>query len=222
MLQSYKSVMKIARAELEERKSRFIATCTPVETEADAAGFISRVQRTYPDASHHAFAWMLGRDLQMQRYSDAGEPQGTAGLPIMKVLQKNDLIQAAVVVTRYYGGIQLGAGGLGRAYSNSASLAVQAAEVASYQLCRQYNITVEYKFLARLLRYLEQTQYAFKMNHYGLDADVLVTVPLAEQEQMLTACSDITAGSALTEPLAELYWPLPPPDPPPGPYQTSN
>lgn len=214
MIPVYRSAAKKALIEMDERRSKFFAICAPIETEQDAAALIQDAKHTWPDASHHVFAWLLGRDYQLQRYSDAGEPQGTAGLPVMRVLEKNNLIQTAIVVTRYFGGIQLGAGGLGRAYSNSASLALKASGLAAYRLCRQYKLVVEYAHLDALQRFLDQLDYQWNMASYGMDAELLVAVPEDEVKQLIQFCQDETAGAALYEPGKQVYVPLPLPDPP--------
>lgn len=216
MLLSYRSVKHLARIEMEERKSRFIAACRPIDNESDAAEFIESARQRYPDASHHVFAWLLGRDLHLQRYSDAGEPQGTAGMPVMNVLLKNNLIQTAVVVTRYFGGIQLGAGGLVRAYGSSAAMAVDAAEIAEYQLCRRHRIVIEYSHLERVKRYLDQAQIRYDMVSYGVDVEIAADAALDQSECLIRDCADLTAGAAVIELADKLYQPLPPPDPPPA------
>ena len=199
---------------MEERRSRFIATCCPLETEQDAVSFIDSVSNEFPDASHHVYAWLLGRDLHLQRYSDAGEPHGTAGLPVMRVLEKNDLLQTGLVVTRYFGGIQLGAGGLGRAYSASASMAVRKAGILEFRLCRQYIVTVEYTFLESLRRNLLQAGYSSHVSDYGMDAELRVDVPDGLETSFERLCNNTTSGAALVEPAALVFRPLPPPDPP--------
>ena len=174
---------------------------------------IQSVRKEFPDASHHVYAWLLGREQHLQRYSDAGEPHGTAGLPVMRVIEQNNLIQAAIVVTRYYGGIQLGAGGLGRAYSNSASLAVKAAGIAEFRLCRQFKVTIEYTFLELLQRHLQQAGYNSLVSEYGLDAELSVDVPDGSEVSFERICTNTTSGAALIECGSMVFRPLPPPDP---------
>lgn len=122
---SYRTITKEADAEFTERRSRFIGHAMPVSSEEDALAFVAMIKEQHGDATHNVWAYNLknGR----QRYSDDGEPQGTAGPPVLEVLQKERLVDAAVVVTRYFGGVLLGAGGLVRAYSHGAKLALEAA-----------------------------------------------------------------------------------------------
>ncbi|HBN81058.1 MAG TPA: YigZ family protein, partial [Ruminococcaceae bacterium] len=120
----YLTVRREASAEFTERRSRFIGCAKPVGTEKDALSFLNTIRSKHWDASHNVYAYAL-RSGQLRRYSDDGEPQGTAGIPVLDVLVKSGLVDTAVVVTRYFGGVLLGAGGLVRAYSHAASLAVR-------------------------------------------------------------------------------------------------
>lgn len=139
----YKTVSQSAFAEFTERRSRFIGYVRPVVTEGDAISFLAEIRRQHWDATHNVYAYSL-RNGQLRRYSDDGEPQGTAGLPVLEVLQKSGIVDAAVVVTRYFGGVLLGAGGLVRAYSHAASLGVQAAKPVVMQLCALLSLICDY------------------------------------------------------------------------------
>ncbi len=119
----YRTVAGPAQIELEEKKSRFIAACRPLTDESEANAFVNGIRQQYPDATHHVYAWILGGDNILQRFSDDGEPQGTAGLPVLDVLRKQNIDQAGIVVTRYFGGTLLGTGGLVHAYGRSAAMA---------------------------------------------------------------------------------------------------
>lgn len=143
-MDEYKTVEREAEDEFIERRSRFIGHAKPVQSEEEAIDFINRMRSQYWDASHNVYAYVL-RESQIRRYSDDGEPQGTAGIPVLDAVQKSGIVDVVVVVTRYFGGILLGTGGLVRAYSHGASLALAAAnpltmrkfEIA--QLCCDYN-----------------------------------------------------------------------------------
>ncbi len=148
----YRSAAKAATAEFIIKKSRFIGRIAPVQSAAEAEEFIAQIKKQHRDAAHNCWAYSL-RDGQM-RYSDEGEPQGTAGLPILDVLQKKNLLDCAVVVTRYFGGILLGAGGLVRAYSQAASEAVNAAGIALMTPCQVLQVVCDYGFYGTLQRLL--------------------------------------------------------------------
>ncbi len=139
----YKTISQNACAEFTERRSRFIGYARPVSTEEDAISFLNEIRQRHWDAAHNVYAYSL-RGGQLRRYSDDGEPQGTAGMPVLEVLQKPGIVDAAIVVTRYFGGVLLGAGGLVRAYSHAASLGIQAARPIVMRLCLLLRLSCDY------------------------------------------------------------------------------
>jgi hypothetical protein len=140
---TYRTVGGEAQAAFTERRSRFIGTIRPVISEEEALAFLQEKKKEAWDATHNVYAYCI-REGGVRRYSDDGEPQGTAGIPVLDVLQKNGLTDCAVVVTRYFGGILLGGGGLVRAYSHAAALAVEAAGVREMVLCDGLTIVCDY------------------------------------------------------------------------------
>ena len=131
-MNTYTTLEKEGTATLVERRSEFIGYAAPVSNEDEAAAFVMRIKKKHADARHNVYAYVL-RGGALKRYSDDGEPQGSAGMPVLDVLCKNGLDGAAVVVTRYFGGILLGTGGLVRAYSSAASAAVADAGIITYE-----------------------------------------------------------------------------------------
>ncbi len=131
-----------------EKKSRFIGTCRPVKTEEEALDFIARMKSRYWDASHNVYAYIL-RENGVQRFSDDGEPQGTAGIPVMDTLKKAGVVDVAVVATRYFGGILLGGGGLIRAYSHTATIALAAARKVAMRECLLLELPCDYGFYGK-------------------------------------------------------------------------
>ena len=131
MLKKYKTILAQAEAEIVEKKSRFIATVRPVKTEEEAKAFIEEMKKKYWNATHNVFAYQIGERNELQRFSDDGEPQGTAGMPVLSVLKGEDVKDTAIVVTRYFGGTLLGTGGLVRAYGHSAKEGLLAAGIAA-------------------------------------------------------------------------------------------
>lgn len=129
-MEEYKTLRAPASDEFTEKRSRFIGYAQPVSTQVEAAAFIERIKKQHHDATHNVFAYLL-REGQLERYSDDGEPQGTAGIPVLDVLRKQGVTNCAVVVTRYFGGILLGAGGLVRAYSHAAARQLRSAKRGS-------------------------------------------------------------------------------------------
>ena len=132
-----------------ERRSRFIGHAAPVKTEEEAVAFINEMKAKYWDATHNVYAYCL-RDGQIKRYSDDSEPQGTAGIPTLDVLQKSGVTDTVVVVTRYFGGVLLGAGGLVRAYSHGASIALEAAGIVTMRECVMASLSCDYNQYGRL------------------------------------------------------------------------
>lgn len=142
-MESYRTVKQQTSAEFIERRSKFIGYIKPIQTEEEAIGFIQEIKAKHWDATHNVYAYSL-RQGQTFRYSDDGEPQGTAGMPTLDVLQKSNITDVVVVVTRYFGGVLLGGGGLVRAYSHAASLAVEASGILLMQQCNLANLTCDY------------------------------------------------------------------------------
>lgn len=145
----YKTVEKESFDEFTEKKSRFIGYVCPVKTQAEATEFISKIKSKHWDATHNVSAYVL-RENNIQRSSDDGEPSGTAGVPVLDVLLKEKLVDVCVVVTRYFGGILLGAGGLIRAYSHGSKIAVESGNIITMSLCKVFTVSVDYSFYERL------------------------------------------------------------------------
>ena len=146
---SYETIAARAFAEFTERHSHFLGALSPCQTEREALSFLSEVRAVHHKATHNVYAYIL-RDGNTTRYSDDGEPQGTAALPVLDVLQKQGLTDVCCVVTRYFGGILLGGGGLVRAYSHTASLAVEAADTLHMAPCLTVRLVCAYSLYGRL------------------------------------------------------------------------
>lgn len=148
-MQEYKTVEKEASDFFIEKKSKFIGYAKPVKTQEDALEFISEIKSKHWDATHNVYAYVL-RENNIQRYSDDGEPSGTAGVPVLDVMLKESLVDVCVVATRYFGGTLLGAGGLVRAYSHTSKLALEAAGIITMAQCSIMSAEVDYSFYDRL------------------------------------------------------------------------
>lgn len=134
MNKDYKTVQKASNDEFVEKRSRFIGYCTPVKSAQEAVDFINAKRSEHWNATHNVYAYSL-REGNIKRYSDDGEPSGTAGMPVLEVITNNDVFDVCIVVTRYFGGVLLGTGGLVRAYSKGAKLALQASKIVLRQNC---------------------------------------------------------------------------------------
>lgn len=155
---TYKTIRHEAEAEIIEKKSRFIAAAKPVTTEQEALDFINSKRSRFYDASHNVYAYILSEN-NIARFSDDGEPSGTAGMPVMEVLKKEGLTDLVVVVTRYFGGTLLGAGGLIRTYGKSAKEGIVAAGITERIYCHEVIVTAGYEWLGKLRHMIESGGY---------------------------------------------------------------
>ena len=146
---NYFTISKAVSNSFIEKKSEFIGYISPVKTNDEAVEFISRIKSMHRKAKHNAYAYIL-KNGNISRYSDDGEPQGTAGIPVLDVIQKRGLTDVCVVVTRYFGGILLGGGGLVRAYSHAASIACDAAKIMDMRLCHKLIIETDYNMYGKI------------------------------------------------------------------------
>ena len=148
-MSDYLTLSREASDEFIEKRSRFIGYAKPVKTQDEAMDFINEIRTKHWDATHNVYAYVL-RDGQSRRYSDDGEPSGTAGVPVLDVLLKENITDCVVVATRYFGGVLLGAGGLVRAYSHTSKIAVEAAGIIKMSVCVVMNVTCDYNYYGRL------------------------------------------------------------------------
>lgn len=162
----YTTIEGYAQAEFVERRSRFIGSILPVTCEEDALAFLTQKREQYWDATHNVYAYIL-RDGQLRRYSDDGEPQGTAGIPVLDVLQKEGLTDVAVVVTRYFGGVLLGAGGLVRAYSHGAKIAVDAAVKKTMSPATLFQLDFSYDLYGKISYILPKYHIRTQNSEFG-------------------------------------------------------
>lgn len=185
------TIVKDFRQEIVIEKSRFICTLKKVNSEAEAQAFIKAIKKEFWDATHNCSAYIV--DEMAQRSSDDGEPSGTAGLPMLEVLRKNKLTNTAAVVTRYFGGIKLGAGGLVRAYTNSVAEAVRATGIAQKVLVSRFSFMYDLNDVGKILNILYQQQlFEIADVEYGLQAKVILKMKDSDKE---------TAEAWLTESL---------------------
>lgn len=188
-MKEYKTVEFENHDEFIEKKSRFIGYVRPVKTQEDAVSFINEIKSKHWDATHNVYAYVL-RENNIQRYSDDGEPSGTAGVPVLDVILKNELVDVCVVVTRYFGGTLLGAGGLVRAYSHGSKIAVESGGIITMAPCAVLNVSVHYSFYDQLNILLN----AHGANIEDTQFTENITVTFSIKQERVTALQ-----SALTE-----------------------
>ena len=184
-------------------RSRFITTSCHVESEEEARGFIARICGKYKDATHNCYAYIADPTGNAPRFSDDGEPSGTAGMPILDVIKNKKLFCTAVVVTRYFGGIKLGAGGLVRAYSGCAAENLDAAEKLNYLPCEEYRYTVGYESVDICSRFFEKNDCELKNIEYSAEVSFTVAVKKQFAEQFNAAITDRLNGRIRAEKLRE-------------------
>ncbi|MBQ2965371.1 MAG: YigZ family protein [Clostridia bacterium] len=175
-MQEYLTVAKETEDEFTVKHSRFIGYIKPVTTQEEAVEFINSKKSKHWDATHNVYAYIL-RDGQIRRYSDDGEPQGTAGIPVLDVLQKEGLTDCVVVVTRYFGGILLGGGGLVRAYSHAAKLAVDASGVIKMSMCVRAECECDYGYYGRLASLIPECGGTIENSDFTESVKVTFTMP---------------------------------------------
>ncbi|MFE4705100.1 MULTISPECIES: YigZ family protein [Bacillaceae] len=194
MLTQYLTVAGRGEHEIVIEKSRFISHIARVETEDAAQAFIQEIKKKHKDATHNCSAYMIGEQNQIQKALDDGEPSGTAGVPILEVLKKKELKDTAVVVTRYFGGIKLGAGGLIRAYSKATSEGINTTGVVVRKLMRVISTTVDYTWLGKLENELRSSIYQIKEIQYLDQVNILVYVEETQKETYTAWITELTNG----------------------------
>lgn len=206
MLPEYRTIYQGGEDEIVEKKSRFIATVIPAETEEEALDFIEKTKKKYWDARHNCFAYVIGERGQLQRCSDDGEPNGTAGKPMLDVLLGNELRNVAVVVTRYFGGTLLGTGGLVRAYSGAVKAGLEASVVITKIMGVKLHIETDYTTFGKIQYILAQRELKILDTVYTDKVELEVLVPKTELEQVMHAITEGTNAQADMTPEEECYY----------------
>lgn len=195
MLESYFTIAKDGQEEIIIRGSRFICSLKRVDNEEDAKEFISEIKKEHWKANHNCVAYLIGDQDEIQRAHDDGEPSGTAGVPMLEVLKKNHLHYVVAVVTRYFGGIKLGAGGLIRAYSKSVSTALRGIGIIRCSLQTPVSSTVGYSSSGLLENHLHQTEYELIDTQYTDTVTFTTSVPIDEVESFQDKVVDLMSGN---------------------------
>ncbi|MCD9024075.1 YigZ family protein [Cohnella silvisoli] len=206
MLARYTTVRNYGSAEIVIKKSRFIGHARPVESEDEAVAFIEELKKKYWNATHNCSAYLIGERDQFQKALDDGEPSGTAGKPILEVIKNRGLKNTVVVVTRYFGGIMLGAGGLVRAYTDGAVAGIDAAEPIVKVLHREVSVDVDYTWYGKLENELRGRGYRVGEVSFTDRVRVQCLPEAGEAEQFQAWITDVTQGQSLLELGEERYF----------------
>lgn len=192
----FKTVSKAAEAQLVVKKSKFIATVRPVTDEADTLAQLAEIKSKYSDATHNVYAYIIDEN-NIFRYSDDGEPGGTAGMPVLDTMRKEDIVDALIVVTRYFGGTLLGTGGLVHAYGASAHDGLVAAHVVNRCLCDVIDVKCDYTLSGKVQYKISNDGIMLLDTDYGADVTFRICCFPEDTEHTIAAITDLTNGKAI-------------------------
>ncbi|MBR4800513.1 MAG: YigZ family protein [Clostridia bacterium] len=187
------------RIENEIKRSRFIATAKGELDQDEAEAFVKSIKKKYPDATHNCYAYVADELGNVTRFSDDGEPSGTAGQPILDVIRKQGLVKTAIVVTRYFGGVKLGAGGLVGAYSGAAADVLIASKILEKKECKRVRVKTDYSTFSSLEKFLFKTECKPLGFEYGDDVIGEIIVPTDGVESFVESLKELSSGRAETQ-----------------------
>ncbi len=201
---SYKTVLEESETILIEKKSKFISHVKPVDNEKDALEYLSAIKSQYSDATHNVYAYVIDEN-NIFRYSDDGEPSGTAGMPVLDTIRKAGLVDVIVVVTRYFGGTLLGTGGLVHAYGASAKKGLEASIPISNNLSDIVSITVDYSLVGKMQYKIASDGYTLEDTIYEGDVTFIVSCPIDQTQKLTKDITEFTNGSAICNIIDKKY-----------------
>ena len=204
MPNEYRTIKEFNSDEYIVKRSRFIGYAKPVTTVDEANAFIAEIKSKHWDATHNVYAYIL-RDGGVKRYSDDGEPQGTAGVPVLDVLEKENLVDVCVVVTRYFGGILLGGGGLVRAYSHSAKIGVDSAKIITMAHCLDLAVECDYTFYGNLTDFLSREETVILNTEYTDNVKVIFRIKGENKDNIETKITDLSNGRVSSTVISENF-----------------
>ncbi len=208
MEKSVRTVYAPCESEKIIEKSRFITYSTHAESEEEARAFIAGIRKEHSLATHVCFAFIADKVGNLQRFSDDGEPQGTAGMPMLEVLKAKKLCETVVAVVRYFGGIKLGAGGLVRAYSSSVAENLEKADIRVLETCVEYVLSVDYTGIDGVQKFFSTNPCSVLGGEYGADVRFRVAVKKADEDAFIAGLVDFMQGKVKTERGQEYYAPF--------------
>lgn len=195
MKSRYKTIHKFAMEEIIINKSTFIGYASPIESENDAIKFIEEIKQKHKDATHNVYGYVYGENNIIQRYSDDGEPSGTAGIPVLEVIKKEDLRNVVVVVTRYFGGVKLGAGGLVRAYTKGAKVGLEAGNIVDKILYKRIKVRADYTLYGKIENELKSKGYTIEDVIYDDKANLIVLCDNEKYDELSSLLIEITSSN---------------------------
>ena len=205
----YKTLKAAASDEFIVNKSRFIGYASPCETEEEALAFLKSIREKHKDATHNCYAYVIGQNAGIMRYNDDGEPGGTAGMPMMEVIKARGVVNCCVVVTRYFGGILLGAGGLVRAYSHGCAIALNAAQVVRMEESQKILLDVPYPLWDRVNHALKSLPQITEETNFGASVEATLLIRKKDVDFVTQKLTALTDAKAEWLELDELHYPWP-------------
>lgn len=199
MRKDYITVKGYGSSEIIIQKSRFLTFVNRAENEQDAQTFIDEIKAQHKSANHNCSAYLIGEHDSVQKANDDGEPSGTAGVPMLEVLKKQGLKDTVVVVTRYFGGIKLGGGGLIRAYGKATTEGIEAAQIVKRQLHHLMKVSVEYSWLGKVENEVRSSTYPLHRIEYAESVEIYLYVPVTMEEPFIEWITEMTNGQAVIE-----------------------
>ena len=193
----YRSIFGYAEAEYIIERSRFIAHASPAETPEEARLFVSEIKERYKDATHNVPAFVCGAGKEHQWASDDGEPSGTSGMPVLKLITSEDLTNLVIVITRYFGGIKLGTGGLARAYTHAAKLAIEKAGICEVRESAVLTYSFDYTYLNRIQNLAGEGVFVLGDMTYTDTVSAVIRCPSEDDEKVRSLIADVTGGRAV-------------------------
>lgn len=192
----YKTVSEESETLLIEKKSKFISHVKPVDNEADAIAYLSEIRSRYPDATHNVYAYIIDEN-NIFRYSDDGEPSGTAGMPVLDTIRKAGIVDVIVVVTRYFGGTLLGTGGLVHAYGSSASAGLEKSGIIIREKCDILTVKADYTLVGKIQYMTANEGYMIEDTVYDNEVTFKICSPLEKTQSLIAEITDLTNGRAV-------------------------
>ncbi len=205
LVETYRTIHDYGSDEVTIEKSLFIGYAKPVETEEEARSFIDEIRAKHKDATHNVWAYVIGQNMNIQRYSDDREPQGTAGIPTLEVIKKEGLCNVVVVATRYFGGVKLGAGGLVRAYTKTAKIGLEAGQIVEKMPFVEVSVGLDYTLLGKAQNELANRDYHVKDIEYTDSVNIIINCDQDRIEDLKALFTELTSGQAEIEEKGEFY-----------------
>lgn len=208
MNRKYRTTFSFGEDEVVINKSRFIGYSMPINNEQEALSFIERIKDKHRDATHNVYAYVVGENNNIQRFSDDGEPSGTAGIPALEVIKKEDLRNTVVVITRYFGGVKLGGGGLIRAYTKAAKIGIDAGIIIDMTHHTMLVMDIDYTLYGRIENYLMVNEYTVDELKFNQDVSIYISIETLNLESFKNTMINLTNGSIEIIEVDSVYIPL--------------